>query len=92
MKLARVVGTVVLSPCIEPYQGKVLHLTQDLDETLEPVGDVEVSATWKAMLQGDLVIVEVAREAANAFEPQLPSDATIIGKVEKVHVENVERR
>lgn len=86
MKLAKVVGKVVLSQCIEPFRGQMLHLIQDIDEGLELTGEAEVSATWQAMNEGDTVIVEVAREACNAFDPPLPSDTTIIGKVEKVNI------
>jgi len=39
------------------------------------------------MNEGDTVLVEVAREACNAFDPPLPVDASIIGKVEKVNIE-----
>jgi microcompartment protein CcmK/EutM len=84
VKLAKVVGTVVLSQCIESFRGRTLHL---IDEGLELTGEAEVSATWQAMHEGDTVIVEVAREACNAFDPPLPSDASIIGKVEKVNIE-----
>ena len=49
MKLSRVVGTVVLNQCVVPYVGKTLHLTQAVDRELEPVGDPEVSATWRSM-------------------------------------------
>lgn len=87
MKLSRVIGTVVLSRCIEPYRGKTLHLTQALDATLAPVGDPEVSAAWKSMREGDLVIVEVSREACNAFEPPIPLDSAIIGKVDRIDLE-----
>ena len=90
MKLSRVVGMVVLSKCVDPYIGKTLHLTQALDERLEPAGDPEVSAAWKAMREGDLVIVEVSREAANAFEPPVPLDSVILGKVDKVVIEKVD--
>jgi hypothetical protein len=38
------------------------------------------------MNEGDTVIVEVAREACNAFDPPLPTDTSIIGKVEKVNL------
>ena len=86
MKLAKVVGTVVLSQCIKSYRGQTLHIIQDVDEELELTGEAEVSATWQAMNEGDTVIVEVAREACNAFDPPLPSDTSIIGKVEKVNI------
>ena len=89
MKLARVVGTVVLSKCVAPYVGKALHLTQDLNVALEGVGDPEVSATWQPISEGDVVIVEVSRESANAFDPPVPIDSVILGKVEEVHVEGV---
>ena len=90
MKLARVVGKVVLSRQVEPYFAKPLHIVQDLNEDLEPVGEPEVCATWQAMEEGDLVIVEVAREAANAFQPAAPVDAVILGKVESVHIDRGE--
>ncbi len=86
MKLAKVVGTVVLSQSIEPFCGQILHLTQDLDEHLEPTGEAEVCATWTALREGDAVIVEVAREACNAFAPPLPTDAAIVGKVDEIHL------
>jgi microcompartment protein CcmK/EutM len=87
MKLAVVVGTVVLNKCIGPYVGQTLHLTRALDRQLEPVGKPEVSATWKPMQEGDQVIVEVSREACNAFEPPIPVDSVIIAKVDKVVME-----
>ena len=88
MKLARVVGTVVLNQAIGPYKGKTLHLIRALDEHMEPVGDVEVSGTWKSMQEGEDVIVEVSREACNAFDPPAPLDSVIIGKVDKVVVDS----
>jgi microcompartment protein CcmK/EutM len=92
MKLSRVVGTVVLNKCVEPYVGRTLHVTQALGADLEPVGDPEVSATWRSMREGDLVIVEVSREACNAFDPPGPFDSVIIGKVDKVVIEEGELR
>jgi len=86
MKLAKVIGTVVLSKGVEPYRGRALHITQDLDEGLEPVGDPEVSAAWQPVGEGDMVVVEAARESANAFDPPLPVDSVILGKVEQVHI------
>lgn len=90
MKLARVVGKVVLSQQVEPYRERPLHITQDLNEDLEPVGEPEISATWQAMDEGDLVIVEVSREACNAFDPPVPVDAVIIGRVESVNLSKLE--
>ena len=87
MKMGKVVGTVVLSQCIEAYQGRSLHLVMELDENLQTVGTAEVCATWEARSAGEIVIFEVAREAANVADPAIPSDASIIGKVEKVHID-----
>ena len=87
MNLAKVLGTAVISHGVEPYLGKTLHLTQDLNEALEPAGEVQVSASWQPVLEGDLVIVEVAREAANSFGDPQPFDSVILGKVDKVHLE-----
>lgn len=87
MKLGKVVGTLVLSHCIDSFRGRPLHLVMSLDEDLQPVGQAEVCATWEARSEGELVVFEVAREAANIADPAIPSDASIIGKVEKVHIE-----
>tara|TARA_B100001115_G_scaffold183469_1_gene182428 strand:+ start:84 stop:347 length:264 start_codon:yes stop_codon:yes gene_type:complete len=87
MKLGKVVGTVVLSQCIEAYHGQALHLVMELDENLETVGTAQVCATWEARSEEEIVIFEVAREAANVADPAIPSDASIIGKVEKVHID-----
>jgi len=87
MKLAKVVGTVVLSRCVDAYVGKALHLTQDLDESLAPVGDPEVSTAWQPVNEGEVVIVEMSRESANAFDPPIPIDSVILGKVETIHIE-----
>jgi len=87
MKLSRVIGTVVLSKAIEGYRGQPLHLIEDLGEDLQPIGEPEVSATWQAMREGDTVIVEVAREAVNAFDPPLAVDAVILGKAEHVYID-----
>ena len=87
MNLSKVIGTVVLSQAVEPYGGKSLHVTQDLNEALEPVGDPQVSAAWQPVREGELVIVEVARESANAFGPPMPFDSVILGKVDSVHID-----
>ena len=36
--------------------------------------------------RGKIVIFEVAREATNVSDPAIPSGASIIGKVKKVHM------
>ena len=87
MKMGEVVGTVVLSHCVESYKGQILHLVVDLDEAMEHVGDVEVCASWEARQDGEQVVVEVAREAANFKSPPVPVDASIIGKVDSVHID-----
>ena len=87
MKLGQVVGSLVLSKCIGQYEGKVLHLVHDLNEAGEPVGEVEVCAAYRAMRHGDRAIVEVAREASNAFDEPQPVDAVVLGKVDHVKIE-----
>jgi microcompartment protein CcmK/EutM len=87
MTLGRVVGHVVLSRAIEPLEGKILHLVQDVGRQLQGVGDPEVCVTWQAMKDDDLVIVEVAREACNAFDPPIPADAVVIGRADTIHIE-----
>ena len=88
MKLAKVIGTVVLSQAVDSYAGRSLHLTQDLNESLELTGDPEVSATWQPVGEGELVIVEEARESANAFGSPMPFDSVILGEVDSVHIED----
>ena len=87
MKLARVLGQVVLSRKIEPYRDRSLHLIQDVNRQLQGVGDPEVAVTWQAMAEGDLVVVEVSREACNAFGNTIPADAVIIGRADRVHID-----
>lgn len=87
MKLNQVIGTVVLSRCIEPFKGKTLHVTQNLNERLELVGDADVSMGWEPVREGELAIVEIARESANAFDPPVPTDSVIIGRVDRVHID-----
>ena len=81
------IGTVVLARAIAPYEGRSLHVTQDLNEALEPIGDPQVSATWRPVREGEMVIVEVARESANAFGEPMPFDSVILGKVESVYID-----
>jgi microcompartment protein CcmK/EutM len=88
MKLARVIGHVVLSRAIDAYRDKTLHVIQDLDAALQPVGAPEVSLTWQAMVEDDLVLVEVSREACNAFDTTVPADAVIIGRADQVRLDN----
>ena len=92
MKLSRVLGHVVLSRAIEPYRDKTLHMIQDVDAALHGVGEAEVSVTWQAMKEGDLVVVEVSREACNAFDTTIPADAVIIGRADQVRIENPTHR
>ncbi|MDA0335218.1 MAG: hypothetical protein O2782_08650 [bacterium] len=87
MKLARVIGHVVLSRALEVYRDKTLHVIQDVDAALQPVGEPEVSVTWQAMEDGDVVVVEVSREACNAFDTILPADAVIIGRADQISIE-----
>ena len=87
MKLNKVIGTVVLSSCIEPFKGRTLHLTQNLNERLELVGDADVSMAWEPVREGELAIVEIARESANAFDPPVPTDSVILGRVDLVHID-----
>ncbi len=88
MKQSRVLGRVVLSRALEAYRDKTLHVIQDVDAALQLVGEPEVSVTWQAMEEGDLVVVEVSREACNAFDTTVPADAVIIGRADQVRIDN----
>ena len=79
------------------YQGVKFNSTGDpvnyvrnpdgVNRELQGVGDPEVAVTWQAMAEGDLVVVEVSREACNAFDNTIPADAVIIGRADRVHID-----
>ncbi|MBA7476007.1 MAG: ethanolamine utilization protein EutN [Spirochaeta sp.] len=88
MKLGKVIGTVVCSRKEDSLQGVKLLLVQPLDEKLKD-SSVPIAAcdTVQAGI-GDIVMFEGGREAALAMDNWFnPSDATIMGIVDRVERE-----
>ena len=89
MKLGRVVGSVVCTQKVDSFEGVKLLLVQPLNEKLEKRGDPLVACDTVQAGQGDLVFYEGGREAALGLENWFnPSDATIMGIVDEVSLEN----
>lgn len=88
MKIARVIGTVVATQKVPSFEGVKLLLLQPLDEHLRPVGSPIVACDTVQAGPGDVVFYEGGREAALALPNWFnPSDCTIMGIIDAVHVE-----
>ena len=88
MKLGRVVGNVVCSQKVDSFEGIKLLLVQPLNEKLEDAGEPIIACdTVQAGLE-DIVFYEGGREAALGLKNWFnPSDATIMGIVDHVDLE-----
>ena len=88
MKLARVIGNVVCTQKVESLEGIKLLLIQPVDENLQDTGDVVVACDTVQAGVGDIVFYEGGREAALGLQNWFnPSDATIMGIVDHVNIE-----
>ncbi len=88
MKLARVVGTVVSSHKVESLWAQRLLLLQPLDEHGQPFGVELVAVDTVQAGEGDLVMWEGSKEAAQTLPNWFnPCDAAIIGIVDALEVE-----
>ena len=88
MLLGKVIGTVVCTRKVESFEGIKLLLVQPLTEELEEVGDAVVACDTVQAGEGDVVFYEGGREAALGLKNWFnPSDATIMGIVDRVDVE-----
>jgi len=89
MKLGKVIGTVVCSQKVESFEGIKLLLVQPLSKTLENNGDPIVACDTVQAGLGDIVFYEGGREAALGIKDWFnPSDATIMGIVDHVDLED----
>jgi ethanolamine utilization protein EutN len=88
MKLGRVIGRVVCTQKLESLDGLKLLLVQPLDEHGKDAGAVLVAFDTARAGEGDLVIFEAGKEAAQANPNGWfnPADAAIIGIVDAVNV------
>ena len=88
MQLGRVIGTVVCEKKDETLVGIKLMVVQPVDETLKETGRPLVACDTAQAGPGDLVMFEGGREAALALPNWYnPSDATIMGIVDRADVE-----
>jgi ethanolamine utilization protein EutN len=88
MKLGRVIGNVVCSQKVDSWEGVKLLLVQPLNESMEEVGDPLIACDTVQAGPDDIVFYEGGREAALGLKNWFnPSDATIMGIVDSVTVE-----
>ncbi len=88
MKLGKVIGTVVCSRKEISLEGIKLLLLQPLDEKLKNSGNPITACDTVQAGIGDIVMFEKKREAALALDNWFnPSDATIMGIVDRVERE-----
>ncbi|HEB10601.1 MAG TPA: ethanolamine utilization protein EutN [Spirochaetales bacterium] len=88
MKLGKVIGTVVCSRKEISLEGIKLLLLQPLDEKLKNSGNPITACDTVQAGIGDIVMFEGGREAALALDNWFnPSDATIMGIVDRVERE-----
>jgi ethanolamine utilization protein EutN len=88
MRLARVIGQVVATIKDPQMTGYRLYVVQPLNERLKNVSKplVAIDGIQCAGL-GDLVYMAEKRDAAIAVGDKLPVDATIMGYVDEVSIE-----
>lgn len=87
MKLGRVIGRVVATHKHESLEGLALLLVQPVDERGDPSGAALVAFDTVRAGEGDMVVYENGKEAAQA-NPNgwfSPADAAVLGVVDDVH-------
>ena len=84
MKLGKVIGRVVCTRKMECFEGLKLLLVQPLDEMGKDAGGALVAFDTARAGEGDMVIFEAGKEAAQANPNGWfnPADAAIIGIVD----------
>ena len=91
MKLGKVIGRVVCTQKVDSFEGIKLLLVQPLDENLQKTGEAIVACDTVQAGEGDTVFYEGGREAALGLENWFnPSDATIMGIVDRVDMGETE--
>jgi ethanolamine utilization protein EutN len=86
MKLGRVIGSVVCTQKMECLDGLKLLLLQPVDENRRDAGPAVVAFDTVRAGEGDLVMWEAGKEAAQANPNGWfnPADAAILGVVDAV--------
>jgi len=88
MKLGRVIGNVVCTQKVDSLEGIKLLLVQPLDEQYKEIGDPVVACDTVQAGTDDIVFYEGGREAALGLQNWFnPSDATIMGIVDHLQIE-----
>jgi microcompartment protein CcmK/EutM len=87
VQLAQVIGTVVATVKDGGLEGRKLLLIQPIAPSGEPRGELVLALDAAGVGLGERVFYVRGREAAFAFLPaHVPADATIVGKVDSLHV------
>jgi microcompartment protein CcmK/EutM len=88
MQLARVIGTVVVTPKDENLNGVTLLLVQPITTTREAVGRPLVAVDAVGAGVGEEVFFVRGKEASFPFYPtEVPVDAGIVGIVDSWHTQ-----
>ncbi len=93
MFLGRVVGCVWATAKNAPMEGVRLLVVQPLTPELRPTGKRLICTDAVGAGAGELIYWVRGREASFPFLPkEVPSDATIVGIVDEVHMSRPEQR
>ena len=88
MQLARVIGTVVVTPKDENLNGVTLLLVQPITTAREAVGKPLVAVDAVGAGVGEEVFFVRGKEASFPFHPtEVPVDAGIVGIVDSWHTQ-----
>ena len=88
MRIGRVTGRLVATVKDPELEGFRLLVVQGLDDKLQPVGEQFVAVDGiRCAGPGDVVYLVTKRDAAIALGDKPPVDATIVGYVDELAVE-----
>ncbi|HUU01871.1 MAG TPA: EutN/CcmL family microcompartment protein [Myxococcota bacterium] len=88
MRLGKVIGRVVATIKDPELEGLRLLVVQGLDQNLRPSGEAFVAVDGiRCAGPGDVVYLVMKRDAAIALGDKPPVDATIVGYVDELAVE-----
>ncbi|MEI7766376.1 MAG: EutN/CcmL family microcompartment protein [Phycisphaerae bacterium] len=89
MLIARVIGRIEARIRLEDFQAQRFLVLQPLDFELKPIRWTTVAVDVISAREGDVVLFEEGREAANPFtDPILAVDATVVGIVDEFDFED----
>jgi ethanolamine utilization protein EutN len=89
MLIARVIGRIEARIRLDDFQAQRFLVLQPLDFDLKPIRWTTVAVDVISAREGDVVLFEEGREAANPFtDPILAVDATVVGIVDEFDFED----